>query len=222
MATAESVLEPAPEPEPEPASEVALAVAPLDRPPLHMPRGSVRALLTLMLVGVVCVEILRGHTLDPLWTETLAIALAYYFTTRRFLDLTPEQVRHLKAEGILPDESRPLKLPGFTVRGLILLAFLGVAMYLQQNGRLHETQAVSTLGLVGAYLLGTITQKIRTRIFHGRHPWVRRIWEDLKAGVTLLVLTAVVIVYLSGEAQRLPGPWSTLTLALTLFYFGSR
>jgi hypothetical protein len=187
-----------------------------------MPRGSVRALLTLMLVGVVCVEVVRGQALDPLWTETLAIALAYYFTTRRFLDLTPEQIRHLKAEGILPDESHPLNLPGFTVRGLILLAFLSLALYLQRHGRLHETQAVSTLGLVGSYLLGTVALRLRVWVFRGRHPWVRRAWEDLKAGVTLAVMAAVSVLVLTSETVRIPALWQTLTLALALFYFGSR
>jgi hypothetical protein len=193
-----------------------------DRPPLRLPRGSVRALLTLMLVAVVCLEVARGHSLDALWTETLAIALAHYFTTRRFLDLTPEMIRRLKDEGVLPDEARPLYLPGFTVRGLILLAFLGLALFLQRHGRLGEPQSVSTLGLVGAYLLGTIAQRVRVRIFHGRHPLVRRVWEDLKAVATLAVMAFALVVYATGQADLLPSVWRDVTLGLALFYFGSR
>jgi hypothetical protein len=193
-----------------------------ERTPLRLPRGSVRAILTLELVAVVCFEVARGRSLDPLWTETLAIALAHYFTTRRFLDLTPEMVRHLKEEGVLPDEPRPLFLPGFTVRGLILLAFLGLAVYLDRHDRLTDPQAVSTLGLVGAYLLGTLAQRLRVLIFRGRHPWVRRVWEDVKAAATLAVMTAALVVTISGRTDMLPVYWRDLTLALALFYFGSR
>lgn len=195
---------------------------PVERPPLGLPRGSVRAILTLELVAVVCLEVARGRVLDPLWTETLAIALAHYFTTRRFLDLTPEMVRRLRSEGMLQEELRPLYLPGFTVRGLIILAFLGLAVYLDRNGRLHDPQAVSTLGLVGAYLLGTLAQRVRVLIFRGRHPWVRRLWEDVKAAATLAVMTAALVVYITGRTDMLPGYWRDITLGLALFYFGSR
>lgn len=199
-----------------------LPPAPVDRPPLRLPRGSVRALLALELVAVVCLEVARGHRLDPLWTETLAIALAHYFTTRRFLDLTPELVRRLKQEGVLTDEVRPLFLPGFTVRGLIILAFLGLALHLERHGRLDDPDAVSVLGLVGAYLLGTVAQRLRPLVFRGRHPWSRTVWEDLKAAATLAVMTAALLVYASGHAEMLTPTWRDVTLGLALFYFGSR
>ena len=63
------------------------------RPPLGLPSGSVRALLTLLIVAVVLVQVARGRDVEPLWTETLMIALAHYFTSRRFLRLTPEVIR---------------------------------------------------------------------------------------------------------------------------------
>ena len=53
------------------------------RPPLGLPRGSVRALLTLMIVGVVAAKLIRGLQVELLWTETLMIALAHYFTSRQ-------------------------------------------------------------------------------------------------------------------------------------------
>lgn len=192
------------------------------RPPLGLPKGSVRALLTLMLVAVVCLQVARGLPLDPLWTETLAIALAHYFTTRRFLDLTPDQVRDLKVAGIIQDESRPLYLPGFTIRGLIILSFLGLALHLQGEGRLNEPQAVAVLGLVGAYLLGVIGQSIRHRFFRSNNPRLKRIWEDFKALMTLGVLGVALGASIAGRSDALPDAWREVTLGLTLFYFGSR
>lgn len=56
---------------------------PRARPPLGLPTGSVRALLALLIVAVVIVETIRGHAIDELWSETLLIALAHCFTSRR-------------------------------------------------------------------------------------------------------------------------------------------
>ncbi|MGE3820937.1 MAG: hypothetical protein AB7I30_16105, partial [Isosphaeraceae bacterium] len=113
-------------------------------------------------------------------------------------------------------------LPGFTIRGLILLAFLGLALHLQSEERLNDPQAVAVLGLVGAYLLGVVGQTIRRRFFRGSNPRFRWLWEDLKALTTLGVLGVALGATILGRTDALPGPWRQITLGLTLFYFGSR
>jgi hypothetical protein len=65
---------------------------PTTRPPLGLPSGSVRALLTLLIVAVVMAQVVRGREVEPLWTETLMIALAHYLTSRRFLHLVPDKM----------------------------------------------------------------------------------------------------------------------------------
>jgi hypothetical protein len=77
------------------------------RPPLGLPSGSVRALLTLLIVAVVVVQVVRGREVEPLWTETLMIALAHYFTSRRFINLAPDVMRRLEAEQCPPIETTP-------------------------------------------------------------------------------------------------------------------
>ncbi len=203
-------------------SEIPSASAP--RPtPLGLPRGSVRALLTLMIVAIVCIQVARGDPLDLLWTETLAIALAHYFTTRRFVDLPPELVHRLQAEGVLPDEPAPLFLPGHSVRGLIILAFLGLALYLQRGGRLQESQALSVLALVGVYLLGVVFNSLRRLINRNdRSSRPRRLWDNLKAVATLTVLVVTLLAVLLDRGDVLPPNWREVTLGLVLFYFGSR
>ena len=44
--------------------------------PLGLPSGSIRALLTFLIVAVVIAQIVRGQQVELLWTETLMIALA--------------------------------------------------------------------------------------------------------------------------------------------------
>ena len=193
------------------------------RPPLGLPPGSVRALLTILIVGVVCLQVARGEPLDLLWTETLAIALAHYFTTRRFVDLPPELLQRLKDEGQIPVESNPLFLPGHTVRGLIILAFLVLTLYLQRQGRLMDSQALAVLGLVGAYLLGVVGLGIRKMMARGdRFPALRGVWNDVKALAALVVMGVTFAAYAADRAEALPAPWRAATLVLALFYFGSR
>lgn len=50
-------------------------------PPLGLPTGSVRALLTLIVLAVVVTRTVLRRSPDPLWIETLLIALC--ITSRR-------------------------------------------------------------------------------------------------------------------------------------------
>jgi len=181
------------------------------RPPLGLPQGSVRALLTLLIVAVVIVQLGRGQEVELLWTETLMIALAHYFTSRRFIRLSPEVVRRLTEEGQIEAEPRPLYLPRYSVRIILVAAFLGLAVYLFRQDRLFQSQALSILGVVFAYLLGIVA---RMRSVRG--------WEDLKAVVVLLALLSTAIPSLMNRGDIVPHQLRDITLGLVLFYFGSR
>jgi hypothetical protein len=181
------------------------------RPPLGLPRGSVRALLTLLIVAVVIVELARGREVELLWTETLMIALAHYFTSRRFIRLSPELIHRLTEEGQIEAESRPLFLPRYSIRLILIAAFIGLAVYLFRQNRLFDSQAISILGVVFAYLFGILA---RVRSVRG--------WEDLKAIVILLVLLCTAVPYLIDRGDLVPHKMRDITLGLVLFYFGSR
>jgi len=168
-------------------------------------------LLTLLIVAVVIVQLGRGQEVELLWTETLMIALAHYFTSRRFIRLSPEVVRRLTEEGQIEAEPRPLYLPRYSVRIILVAAFLGLAVYLFRQDRLFQSQALSILGVVFAYLLGIVA---RMRSVRG--------WEDLKAVVVLLALLSTAIPSLMNRGDIVPHQLRDITLGLVLFYFGSR
>ena len=178
---------------------------------MGLPRGSVRALLTLLIVAVVIVQLARGHEVELLWTETLMIALAHYFTSRRFIRLSPEVIRRLTEEGQIEAEPRPLYLPRFSIRIILVLAFVGLAVYLYRQDRLFQSQAMSILGVVFAYLLGIVG---RLRSAKG--------WEDFKAVIVLLVLLCTAIPCLMDRGDVVPHQLRDITLGLVLFYFGLR
>ncbi len=192
------------------------------RPPLGLPSGSVRALLTLGIVAVVIKTVATGGQVEPLWIETLVIALAHYFTSRRFVHLDPDVIRRLEAEGHIDIEPHPLFLPRHSIRAVLVAAFVGLAVYLYRQGRLFEPEAISILGVVFAYLLGIIARGLLNFSARGSRPKPAQLWEDIKALVVLAVLFFTAGAYLLDVGERLPHQLRNMTLGLVLFYFGSR
>ena len=193
-----------------------------NRPPLGLPNGSVRALLTLLVVAAVIAQVVRGREVEAMWIETLMIALAHYFTSRRFIDLAPGMVRQLESEGRLEAESNPLYLPRHSIRVILVLAFAGLAVYLYREERLFQLQSLSILGVISAYLLGIVMRGFVSWWGRSGHAKGIRGWEDLKAIVVLSVLAYTAGAYLADRPDLVPKALRNATLGLVLFYFGSR
>ena len=111
----------------------------------------------------------------------------------------------------MEEEANPLFLPKWTIRAILIAAFVRAAICLFFQHRLFETPALSLLGVVFAYLLGVV---VRIRGLRG--------WENAKAAVVLLVLATTAGAYLLDQGTLVPPMWRNITLGLVLFYFGSR
>ena len=201
------------------------------RHPLGLPAGSVRALLTLLVVAVVCVEMVRGHDLlsQFVWVEALMIVLAHYFTNRRLVYLPPDGIARLTEQGILAPEPHPLYLPRHTIRLIIVAAFVLVAAWLYKEGRLLDPKgqivdkhAAAVLITVFAYLAGVLLRGLGGLILRGRQNAPARIWGDLKALVALAAMLFAAGVTLLGKPELLPDVARHAALAAVMFYFGSR
>lgn len=191
-------------------------------PPLGLPRGSVRALLTLIVLGVVVFDLARGHDLDVIWTETLLIALAHYFTTRRFVTLPTDVMRRLENEGVLEKEQQPLFLPRYSIRVLVLAAFVGLGVYLYRENRLFEPRALSLLGMASAYLIGMIGRNIGDLLGRCKIGGRSRLWGDLRALIVLIALIVVALAEVLNDTKLLPVGADRVALCLVLYYFGAR
>lgn len=190
-------------------------------PPLGMPTGSVRALLTLIVVAVVVTKMAFHHPLDSIWIETLLIALAHYFTSRRFVALSPDTMKKLEDDGTIDRERHPLYLPKNTIRFAIIAAFVGLGIHLYREERLFEAQTVSLLSMVFAYLLGSIVGSI-TNWLHRRRQPTSGTWGDIKALVVLASMLLIAVVEVLDQGAMLHPLVERIALGLTLFYFGSR
>lgn len=192
------------------------------RHPLNLPAGSVRALLTLIVVAVVVGETARGHSTSLLWSETLMIALAHYFTSRRLIDLPKDLLEKLEQDGLIEHDAQPLFLPKHSIRTIVILSFAGLAAYLYREGRLWARPSISVLGVVFSYFLGmlakSLTQWWSKRSGQKAPSW----WVDLKAMVVLVVVGVAAIRVFQAPFDPVPTDWERLAVGLILFYFGSR
>ncbi len=191
-------------------------------PPLGLPTGSVRALLTLIVIAVVVCRLVLGRELNMLWVETLLIALAHYFTSRRFVSLSPVVLQRLEQEGVIEKERHPLYLPKNSIRTIIIGTFIGLGIYLFREGRLFEAQAISLLSMVFAYLFGAIVRGISHWFSKRRSRPITGVWGDIRALIVLGALVVAAIPEFVDLGIQLPPLVSRIALGLTLFYFGSR
>jgi hypothetical protein len=201
-----------------------LLMAPRVRKVLGLPAGSIRALLTLMTVGFIVVQTARGQRVSLLWFESLIIVLAHYFAHRRFVALSPALLEKLTAEDLIEDEPHPLYLPKHSLRTLIVLSFVGLAIYLGCEGRIRDPVAAPVFISVTSYFLGVGFGAIVGRWRRGKPSKGASWFDDLKAIVTLIAIATAIAVQLFGWQQAIPygDRLEALPLALMLFYFGSR
>ena len=195
-------------------------------PPLGMPTGSVRALLTLILVAVVVTRMAQGDDIAKeqtlLWLETLLIALSHYFTTRRFVELPPDVLRQLEDDGVVERERHPLFLPRNSIRFIIVAAFGWLAYYLYSTGQLFQHHAATLMVLLASFLLGSIVRRISRWWNHGRIHRTTGTMGDIKALVVLGAMLLVAIPELLGSPNLIDPTLQRIALGMMLFYFGSR
>lgn len=195
-------------------------------PPLGMPTGSVRALLTLILVAVVITRAAHGADVSSeqelLWVESLLIALSHYFTSRRFVELSPEVLRQLEDDGVIEKERHPLGLPRNSIRVIIIGAFSWLTYYLYTTNQLFEHNVAPLIAMLASFLLGACVRHFSRWWHRGRVRRSEGTIGDIKAIIALVALLAVAIPEFLGSPEILAPAFHRVALAIMLFYFGSR
>jgi hypothetical protein len=201
-----------------------------------LPPGSVRALLALMIAATVwgALVLHPGREVPAYLRDLMFIILGHYFAVRG-RSTAPADA----AEGAEPDEAPPppLSLPRGTVRAMLVVGFVAVAVVLfgeDRIGPIGESPASVTLMLVFGFLLGALFRTVADRLGLGQGSGRPRLVEDLKATVALLAGAYLVALAWDDARPFLPallndplprlgehGP-EHLASALVGFYFGSR
>jgi hypothetical protein len=201
---------------------------PPPRSALGLPAGSIRALLTLMVTGMISLLIALPprdppRLIPPYLFYLLFIAIAHYFAARGHA--SPESRRW----------PAPLYLPRGSVRLLLLVMLVGSVTYAmtrdqpafqdQMTKSLEEVvqQPFLPVYLLSGFFLGTI---VRALVSHeNRSPAIHDIeaWFAL-ISVMLICIDALIkfVIYTSLWEPPNPTTWEAIIAAVVAFYFGER
>lgn len=189
-------------------------------PPLNLPVGSVRALITLAVLATVWAQLLRGREVGREMQDTLLLVLGYYFGARA----TGAGAR---ADALTAPADRetnpydPLFLPRGMIRLLIVLGFLTVAWKLHERGSLL-TSPPPLLVLVGTFLAGAIAKGVLAWLGGALTGRVRDGLGHLLALATLAAVLPYCALEVAGLHARAPA-WAAPTfLGVVGFYLGRR
>ena len=179
--------------------------------PLKLPRGSIRALVTLLLLATFWILLLLGHPPPVVLGYLVVLIVAYYFGSR---------------SGQMGGQGRPpLYLPRGSIRAIILIGSAVAGYFSWQLGRLElapDQPSFGVLILTGALLLGFLVRKLADLVSRGKATPPRRWFENLKSIVVLMA--AVLVATLSTFRPDDAGSQNLLLIAgpIVGFYFGSR
>jgi hypothetical protein len=212
------------------------AAPPPNRNPLGMPAGSVRAIITFMVLGLVWALLLlpedRENVHIPIYLYYLMfLILGHYFAARSHAPAPAGvKVRH------------PLWLPRGSIRFLILAGFAAVGGWVYYVSLTDPyildrvtpdtkdiiDQRFLPVVMVGAFLAGIVVSKVANFLLAG--PQGLPAWfQDIQAWVSLLaifglgieVLLQLVINQSVPEGFNLPH-WQAILTGIIAFYFGAR
>lgn len=194
---------------------------------LGLPAGSIRALLTAVVFGLLAALLITGEQgrvpllYNYLWYLLLLI-IAHFFAA------------HGNSIRTHPDERSPLGLPRGFFRFLFVAGFIGLIAWLyymhQSFEPPRETSPANPLILLAGFFLGVCVARVVAWTSGDQGPpfW----FQDLQAWVALIAVLAlavqvVVLVFINpsvSEDKRLltEGHWEGAFAAIVGFYFGAR
>ncbi len=167
----------------------------VNRYPLGLPAGSVRSLLTLLVVGTVCVMILvapanpaRYNAIPPYLIYLLFLIVGSFFSA------------HGNSIGSESNEPHPFHLPRGTIRIAVLVALIGSVLWKIVND--HETfraligvtaDRFKDEPLLPFYIMGGFFAGILFHALLGRHLIRYAAYQDVLAWVAIVAQSLMVI-----------------------------
>lgn len=135
--------------------------------PLGMPRGTVRAIITLMVVSFPFTYLLQNRDIPSAIINSIFILVAFYFEARKsekdLLNLIKYVKNPQKEERRKKEEKKPLYLPKYSVRAMLVLILIIVVIwnfYGPNVNFIYENTLLDILIIIGFYFVGSIFRSI--------------------------------------------------------------
>lgn len=144
--------------------------------PLGMPRGTVRALITILIVSFPFNYMFTGQEIPGLITNAIFIVVAFYFEARRGgkdkLQLIEEVKYPNETKAAAQEQKKPLYLPKFSVRiiiisilaSLIIINTLGPNIPFEATNTFVDILIIIILFIIGSFLRIIKNSKEKKRI----------------------------------------------------------
>ena len=204
-----------------------LPTTPSDAPrlPLGLPRGSVRALIALMIVMLFWLLLLLPDSNPP-----VLVPLNLYFLLGLVLLFYASHGKTIASAA--DDEQSPLYLPGGVLRILMIVGSAAVLVFTEINHpeRMHRLtpppDELKHFTLFLGALLGGFFLGIAVRVIPGRDSWLFQGLQAWLALIAMLALVAEVVIQafvkptLAHEYDL--AKWQAVVTALAAAYYGTR
>lgn len=185
--------------------------------PLFLPKGSVRAMVSLALAVSFWGLTFTGRDVPGYLMGLLLTVVGYYFGYRADVDRSGLSVHDSAAE-----TERPLNLPAGVIRLVLFIGFAASAGVLLARGELSKLPYAEFFVILFGLLLGTVFGKLLARV---RHTGAYGLVNHVKAIVVLALAGFLAWTMLAEPSlDMIPHPDIAFMAlcALISFYFGSR
>ena len=181
--------------------------------PLFLPRGSIRALVTIAMALSCWILIFTGRDVPGYLLGLLLTIIGYYFGFRKKIKTAESRIFDATAK-----EEDPLFLPHGFMRVLLILGFVISGVVLHVTGRLKEIHYLEFF----VVLFGLIAGYVFARMFSAYEETSFYVSLNHAKGVGALAAAAYLAYVLLSRRHTDHGHIAMLLCALISFYFGSR
>ncbi len=182
--------------------------------PLGLPRGSVRASITLIYLGLLTYFVLLGDPLYEKLATSVSVMVAFYFDGR---------IRGTMSSGVAGSGERAFGLPPKTIRTIVLLDILLLWVYTYYFEGYIPPFLNELLIIILGYISGTLFFEIKRLVFKPSKTPSANSWIDhLKACVILGFSILFAGTLLTGFAGASDEWLFNTSYVLAGFYYGER
>ena len=180
--------------------------------PLGLPKGSIRALVSLAMAGAGAAVVYAGRDVPGPLASLLLTIIGFYFGFRTKASTLSDRVYDPTARRELP-----LYLPSGVIRTVLIVLCLAMAVMLHERQRLLSIETHLELF---AILAGLVVGHYFKKVFRGARGGPAL--GHVKALLVLLMAGVLAWLFVSGRHVDLPDRLVTGLCATISFYFGSR
>ena len=181
--------------------------------PLYLPKGSIRALVTMIVAATSWVLILTAQDVPEYLFSLLLTVIGYYFGIRTKLKAAESRIFDASTK-----EPEPLSLPTGFIRLFLTVGFLVCGVVLYRRELLGEAKYLEFFIILSGLIVGYVY----ARLFSKSEASPAYILLNHVKGVVVLAAAGCLAFLFIGGAHAAYGPLALVLSAAISFYFGSR